>query len=158
MKPKPLKRFWPTTGLAIVSGMRVMAPISALSSYLSKTPSPLLTGSPFGFLQKKYVAVAFKALTIAEMAGDKLPNTPDRIATVGLVGRGLSGAITGAAIYKSRKGSPIAGALVGGAVAIAASYGSYYLRKKLVKASNLYDPSIGALEDVVALQTTSFIV
>ncbi|MGI4020227.1 MAG: DUF4126 family protein [Janthinobacterium lividum] len=155
--PKPLNRFWPTTGLAIVSGMRTMASLSAVSSYLSKAPSPLLAGFPLGFLQKKYVAVGLKALTLAEMAGDKSPNTPARIVKAGLIGRGLSGAITGAAVYKSRNGSAIAGAIIGGAVAVAATYGSYYLRKKIVASSPINDPTIGGLEDMVALQSASFI-
>ena len=157
MANKPLNRFWPTTGLAIVSGMRAMASLSALSGHLSKTPSPLLTGFPFGFLQKKYVSVALKALTLAEMAGDKSPKTPDRIAKAGLIGRGLSGALTGAALYKSRNGSAFAGAVLGGAVAVAATYGTYYLRKRLVASSTVNDPTVGGLEDIVALQSASFI-
>ncbi|MVN22065.1 DUF4126 family protein [Mucilaginibacter arboris] len=157
MEPKPLNRFWPTTGLAIVSGMRSLASISALSGYLSKAPSPLLTGFPFGFLQKRYVAIGLKALTLAEMAGDKLPDAPDRIVKAGLIGRGLSGALAGAALYKSRNGSALAGAILGGTVAVAATYGAYYLRKKLVKSSNVNDPTIGGLEDIVALQTASLI-
>jgi uncharacterized membrane protein len=156
-EPKPLNRFWPTTGLAIVSGMRTMASLSAVSSYLSKAPSPLLAGFPLGFLQKKYVAIALKALTLAEMAGDKSINAPDRIVGAGLIGRGLSGAITGAAIYKSRNGSAIAGAILGGTVAVAATYGTYILRKRLVQKYPVNDPTIGGLEDIVALQTASFI-
>lgn len=155
--PKPLNRFWPTTGLAIVAGMRTMAPLSALSSYFSAAPLPLLAGFPFGFLQKKYVAVGLKALTLAEMAGDKSPNTPDRIVKAGLIGRGLSGAITGAAIYKSRNGSAIAGAIIGGTIAVAATYGTYYLRKKIVASTPINDPTVGGLEDLVALQSASFI-
>lgn len=155
METKSLNRFWPTAGLAIVSGMRTVVPLSALSSYLSKAPSPLLTGFPFGFLQKKYVAIGLKALTLAEMAGDKSPLAPNRIVKAGLIGRGLSGALTGAAIYKYRNGSAIAGAVIGGSIAIAATYGSYYLRKNLVKTSNVNDPTVGALEDIVALQTAS---
>ncbi len=154
---KPLNRFWPTTGLAIVSGMRTMASLTALSSYLSEVPSPLLKGFPLGFLQKKYVSVALKALTLAEMAGDKSPKAPNRIVKAGLIGRGLSGALAGAAIYKSRNGSAIAGAILGGTVAVAATYGSYYLRKNIVKSIDVNDPTIGALEDIVALQTASFI-
>ena len=155
MKPKSLNRFWPTTGLALVSGMRTMASLSVLSGYLSKAPSPLLTGFPFGFLQKKYVAIGLKALTLAEMAGDKSPSAPDRIVKAGLIARVLSGALTGAALYKYRNGSPIAGAMIGGSVAVAATYGSFYLRKKLVNTSNVNDPTLGALEDILALQTAS---
>lgn len=157
MEPKPLKRFWPATGLAVVSGMRTMASVSALSSYLSQAPSPLLTGFPFGFLQKKYVSVILKALTMAEMAADKAPNTPNRIVKQGLIGRGLSGAITGAALYKSRNGNAVAGAVIGGTIAVAATYGTYYLRKKLVSATSVTDPTVGALEDILALQSASFI-
>lgn len=157
MKPKPLKRFWPTTGLAIASGMRTMAAISTLSGYLANTPSPLLKGFPFGFLQKKYVAVGLKALALAEMTADKSPDTPDRIVPQGLASRGLAGAITGAALYKSRNGSAFVGFLIGGTVAVAATYGSYYLRKKIVASSDINDPTVGGIEDMVALQTASFI-
>lgn len=157
MSTKPLNRFWPTTGLAIVAGMRTMAPLSALSGYLSKAPLPLLNGFPFGFLQKKYVAIGLKALTLAEMAGDKAPGTPPRIVTAGLIGRAISGALAGAAIYKSRNGSAIGGAILGGTVAIASSYGTYYLRKKIVASSTVNDPTIGAVEDLIALQGASFI-
>lgn len=157
MASKSLNRFWPTTGLAIVAGMRAIAPLSALSGYLSKAPSPLLAGFPFGFLQKKFVSVGLKALTLAEMGADKSPNAPDRIIQPSLITRGLSGAVTGAAIYKSRNGSAIAGAIIGGTVAVAATYGSFYLRKKMVHSSNVNDPTVGGLEDIVALQTASFI-
>ncbi|MGI4804656.1 MAG: DUF4126 family protein [Janthinobacterium lividum] len=157
MSPKPLNRFWPTAGLAIIAGMRTMAPLSALSGYLSKAPLPLLEGFPFGFLQKKYVAIGLKALTLAEMAGDKKPDTPARIVKEGLIGRGISGAIVGAAIYKSRNGSTIGGAILGGTVAVAATYGSYLLRKKVVENSTVNDPTIGVVEDMIALQGASFI-
>ncbi|RYE36406.1 MAG: DUF4126 family protein [Sphingobacteriaceae bacterium] len=157
MSTKPLNRFWPTAGLAIISGMRTMAPLSALSSYLSQAPLPLLEGFPFGFLQKKYVAVGLKALTLAEMAGDKKTDTPDRIIKQGLISRAASGAIIGAAIYKSRNGSAIGGAILGGTVAVAATYGSYLLRKKIVAKTNITDPTVGALEDMIALQSASFI-
>ncbi|MGI4727148.1 MAG: DUF4126 family protein [Janthinobacterium lividum] len=157
MSPKPLNRFWPTAGLAIIAGMRTMAPLSALSGYLSKAPLPLLEGFPFGFLQKKYVAIGLKALTLAEMAGDKKPDTPARIVKEGLIGRGISGAIVGAAIYKSRNGSAIGGAILGGTVAVAATYGSYLLRKKVVENSTVNDPTIGVVEDMIALQGASFI-
>lgn len=157
-KPKPLKRFWPTTGLAIVSGMRCMTAISAFSSYLVQSPSPLLAGSSLGFLQKKYVSVILKALALVEMAGDKMPDAPDRTDKTGLTARALTGALTGAALYKSRNGNAITGALVGGTVAIAATYGSFYLRKKIDKDLKVSDPTVGSLEDIVALQSAYSIV
>jgi uncharacterized membrane protein len=158
MEPKPLKRFWPTTGLALVSGMRTTAAISALSSYLATTPSPVLNGFPFGFLQKKYVSVILKALVLAELAADKSPAAPNRIEKNGLIARGLVGAFTGAALYKSRNGSALAGAFFGGTIAVAATYGSFYLRKKVVGSTNVDDPTVGGLEDIVALQTASLAV
>ena len=155
MKTKPLKRFWPTIGLASVSGMRTTAAISALSNYLVSAPSPLLNGFPFGFLQKKYVSVILKALVLAELAADKSPAAPNRIEKEGLIARGLAGALTGAALYKSRNGSAFAGAFFGGAVAVAATYGSFYLRKKVVESTSVNDPTIGGLEDIIALQTAA---
>ncbi|RYY24631.1 MAG: DUF4126 family protein [Sphingobacteriaceae bacterium] len=157
MSPKPLNRFWPTTGLAIIAGMRTMAPLSALSGYLSQAPLPLLQGFPFGLLQKKYVALGLKALTLAEMAGDKKADTPARIIKQGLISRAVSGAVVGAVIYKSRNGSAIGGAILGATVATAATFGTYLLRKKIVAGSNVNDPTVGAIEDMIALQGASFI-
>lgn len=157
MKPKHLNRFWPTTGLAIVAGMRTMASLAAVSSYLSKYPSPLVTATPLNILQKKYVAVGLKALTLAEMAADKKVDTPNRIEKAGLITRGISGALVGAAVYKSRSGSALFGAILGGTIAVAATFGSFYLRKKVVNSTTVTDPTIGGLEDVVALSTASFI-
>ncbi len=155
MKPKPSKRFWPTIGLASVSGMRTTAAVSALSSYLVSAPSPLLNGFPFGFLQKKYVSFILKALVLAELAADKSPAAPNRIEKEGLIARGFAGAFTGAALYKSRNGSAFAGAFFGGTAAVAATYGSFYLRKKVVESTGINDPAVGGLEDIIALQTAS---
>ena len=157
MSTQPLNRFWPTVSLAVIAGMRTMAPLSALSGYLSQAPLPLLNGFPFGFLQKKYVSIGLKALTLAEMAGDKKPDAPNRIIKQGLISRAASGAIVGAAIYKSRNGSAIGGAILGGTIAVAATYGSFLLRKRIVAKSNVNDPTIGAVEDMIALQGASFI-
>ena len=82
---------------------------------------------------------------------DKLPNTPDRIAPPVLLGRLLSGALVGAAVYKSREGSSATGAVVGGLAAVAATFISYALRVGISKQANWPVAAVGVGEDALVL-------
>jgi uncharacterized membrane protein len=90
-------------------------------------------------------------MAAGELYVDKLPGVGDRIAPSGLIGRSISGAITGAAVSKKRRRNPWAGALLGAATAFAATYVTWYARKQLVKYTKLPDPLIALLEDVTML-------
>lgn len=63
----------------------------------------------------------------------------------------LSGVLAGASIYKAAGGKMGTGALLGGAAALASTFGSYYLRKSTVKSSHIVDPIIGAIEDALVI-------
>ncbi len=90
-------------------------------------------------------------MALGEFVGDKMPSAPNRIATPGLVFRSLSGAVAGASIYKASGGNIYAGALLGGVTAVAATFGSFFLRKAIVKQAHLIDPVIGGIEDAIVL-------
>lgn len=82
---------------------------------------------------------------------DKLPGIGDRIAPAGLVGRSISGAITGAVVSKRRQRNMWLGALVGAAAACAGAYVTYYARKKIGQITRTPDPVVGLIEDVAMI-------
>lgn len=99
--------------------------------------------------------LARKAMLLAaagEIVGDKLPQTPSRIAAKQLPGRIVFGAFAGAAAGSGRKGvAPImTGAALGGIGALAGSFGGYHARKWIVEASGVPDLPIAIVEDVIA--------
>ena len=103
------------------------------------------------FMQSKTVATTLKVLALGEIAGDKLPSAPNRIKPAAISARVLSGALSGAAIYKATGSNAIAGALLGATAAFASTFGTFYLRKNVVKSSHIVDPVIGAIEDALVI-------
>ena len=149
----PAAKFWPAVGYATLAGMRSMSAPAFLSHELSRKPSWLLVNSPLRMLQKPLVAKGLKLAAAGEMIMDKLPGTPDRIAPPALLGRLLSGALVGAALYKSRQGSSATGAVVGGISAVAASFISYALRKGISAQAQWPIAAVGVGEDAVVLSS-----
>ena len=144
-------KFWPVLGFATLAGMRSMSAPAFLSHYLSRQPHAGLEGSPLRFLQKPATATVLKVMAAGEIVADKLPMTPDRIAPPVLLGRLLSGALVGAAWYKSRHGSAVGGGLLGGVVAVAATFVSYALRTGISKKSGVPVALVGVGEDALVL-------
>lgn len=140
---------WRTLGLGAIAGMRSMTAPALLSNELSKTPTAALAGSPLRYLQRGPVATGLKLMAASELIGDKMPGIPDRIAPPVLLSRAASGALVGATIFTVHRDSWVKGAAIGAAAAVAATYGSFYLRKLM----NKYAPNAvsGALEDALTL-------
>ncbi|UOE46478.1 DUF4126 family protein [Mucilaginibacter sp. SMC90] len=151
MELKPLNPVWQVIGLGTLAGMRTLSAPVIATHMLSNNPSKKLQKSPLRFMQSTTVAAVLNVLSVTELIADKLPSTPNRIEPGGVAGRCLSGALAGASIYKAVGGKSLTGALIGGATAIAATYGSYYLRKNIVKANHIADPLIGAAEDALVI-------
>jgi len=144
-------RFWPVMGFATLAGMRSMSAPAFLSHYLSRQPQTGLTGSPLRFLQKPVTATVLKVLAAGEVVADKLPATPNRIAPPILLGRLLSGALVGAAWYKSRQGNAVSGGVVGGLAAVAATFISYALRTGISEQSGVPVALVGVGEDALVV-------
>ena len=143
------KYFWQTVGLGTVAGFRSMAAPALLTANLVKFHPQGLVGSPLRYLQNPLVAKGFQILAGGELIGDKLPQAPNRIAPPVLLGRLLSGALVGAALYKANHGKALNGALLGSAAAALATFGSFWLRKKTTNASGLPSALVGGLEDLL---------
>ena len=144
-------KFWPVMGFATLAGMRSMSAPAFLSHYLARQPHAWLAGSRLRFLQKPGTAGVLKLLAAGEMVADKLPGTPDRIAPPVLLGRLLSGALVGAAWYRSRHGSALGGGVLGGLVAVAATFVSYALRTGISEKSGVPVALVGVGEDALVL-------
>ncbi|GAB3925524.1 DUF4126 family protein [Mucilaginibacter myungsuensis] len=151
MKIVITKPHWQVIALGILAGMRSMSAPAVSSRMLNKRPSRRLNHTPLQTLQSPAAANVLTGIAVGELVGDKLPTAPDRIAPVTLVGRCINGAISGAGIYKAAGGKWYTGAVLGGITAIAATYGSFYLRKAIVKQAHLIDPVVGLIEDTIVL-------
>ena len=149
-KIRPAK-FWPVVGFATLAGMRSMSAPAFLSHYFSRQPQTGLAKSPLRFLQKPVTAQILKALAAGEMVMDKLPATPNRTAPPVLLGRLLSGALVGAAWYKSRHGSALGGGVLGGLAAVAATFVSYALRTGISKQTATPVALVGVGEDALVV-------
>lgn len=93
-----------------------------------------------------------QAGAVGEMIGDKLPKTPSRLAPGPLGGRVAFGAFAGAAIgseYRSRSAITF-GAVLGGAGALAGSYGGYHARTYVTSTYGIPDAPVALAEDALA--------
>ncbi|RTQ45893.1 DUF4126 domain-containing protein [Hymenobacter gummosus] len=143
--------FWKTLGLGAVAGMRSMTAPALLSTALHHHPSGRLAYSALSWLQSGGAARALQLMAGAEMAGDKLPNAPDRTVLPVLAGRALSGALVGAVLYKTNRGNLLTGAVVGSLGAVAGSFAALYLRKLADQRTALKEPWTGFVEDALTL-------
>lgn len=145
MENKNAILFLRTFGLGVVAGMRSLTAPAILRTWLSRqrhlAPTPL-----------DHVATPTVMAVIAtgELVADKLPFTPDRTCPPSVAFRALSGALVGGSFCAANRRSPVAGALVGAAGAVAATYGAFYLRRYLVKERGLPDVVVALAEDAAA--------
>jgi uncharacterized membrane protein len=86
---------------------------------------------------------ALPALAAGELVGDKLPMAPPRVEGPGLVGRVVSGALSGRVSDGSR------GLRIGAAFALASTYPSQALRAQIVKRTPLPDLACAIPEDII---------
>ena len=136
-----------TIGLA--SGLRSLTPLALLDWTRQRTASP--ANEVERVLDSPVVAVLTGLLASGELIGDKLPNTPSRLRPISLLGRMAIGGFAGARLFRRDGQALIFGALLGAAGAAAGSYGGYYARHALVKATKLPDWPFAIAEDGLAV-------
>jgi uncharacterized membrane protein len=142
---------WKTIGLGAIAGIRSMSAPALLSNELSKLPTSQLAFSPLHYLQSDTVSKGLKLMAVTEMVGDKIPGIPDRISPPSLLFRAASGAVVGAALYVANKDKAIKGAVLGAVSAVAATFGSFYLRKLVSEHTNFPDSFSGSIEDALMI-------
>jgi uncharacterized membrane protein len=151
MKLKISHPFWQVLGIGTLAGMRSSSAPVITSHILSQHHSKRLGKSPLNFMQSDKVSTGLKIMAISELVMDKLPSTPNRIMPMVIAARCLSGALAGASIYKASGGNTVTGALLGATAAFVSTFGSFYLRKGVVKKTKLFDPVVGAIEDALVI-------
>jgi len=90
-------------------------------------------------------------MELGELVGDKLPATPSRTSPPPLLGRAVSGAVVGAAIFVSEGRRATTGAALGSTAAIVAAFAGERLRALAVEKTGLPDPVVALAEDATVL-------
>ena len=142
--------------IGLCAGLRSLTPPAAVgwAVYLGwlKLARPLsLIGSLPG-------VIILSLLAVTEVMFDKLPNTPNRTAPAGLIGRIVTGGLTGACVSLGGGRSAFAGAALGVLGGIVGCFGVYHARARLVKSLRQPDFNIALIEDLIAIGGSLFIV
>ncbi len=95
--------------------------------------------------------LAFAALAAGELIADKLPATPARTVVPSVVFRTLAGGFAGRSVAVALKGDVVRGAIAGALGALAGTYGGYFLRTQIVRATALPDFVVAIVEDAIAV-------
>ncbi|MGB6684684.1 MAG: DUF4126 family protein, partial [Candidatus Acidiferrum sp.] len=130
--------------IGIVSGMRSLT-APAVAAWAAHRGWLNLAGTRLAFMGSTAVVAIFTVLAIAELIADKLPSTPSRTASVGLIARFVCGAFSGACVGVSAGQSPAPGAILGAAGAIAGAFAGYQWRTGHLKALKVPDFVISLL-------------
>lgn len=135
--------------MGVVAGMRSMA-APAMMGRLAHSGDFPVSHSEISFFNCPKAAYTMMVLAAGEAIADKLPFMPKRTKSWSLVGRMLSGALSGAAVCSARKKSVAAGAALGAAAAVGATFAAHKLRERAVEGLHIPDAAIAVVEDVIA--------
>ena len=102
--------------------------------------------------------IILSVAAIIEIIIDKLPNSPNRTAPLGLIARIVTGGFTGACVSIGGGKSAFVGAGLGVIGGIAGCFGGYQARVRLVKSLRQPDFNIALLEDLIAIGGSVLIV
>src|SRR5215216_3866957 len=149
------EKVYPTTlktaGFAAIAGLRSMAAPALLSRAVRRGGVGGLPGTPFAVLGFSKVSNALQLLMIGEMVADKTPFVPSRTSAPALLGRGLSGALVGAALFASGQRRATPGAGLGALSALIAAYTGEKLRMEGTEKLGVPDQILALLEDSIVL-------
>ena len=149
--------------LGVMTGLRTMTPIAVMCwfAYLGQAGSQgqgdLPVAGTWAFWTAKLATVViFTLFALGEYIGDKLPQTPNRIAPGPLGARIVFGGLVGAIAATAMEGSAIEGIILGALGALVGAFLGYHVRKHLVERSGRPDWNVALLEDVSALLLSIF--
>lgn len=142
-------------GFGAIVGVRSMAGPMLLSRGLLRRGASIPHTGVVARLASRPLARGLTAFAISEMAGDKFKRMPDRTRAPLLGMRLASGALAGVAVGRVHNRNTFASAAVGAAAAVAATFASLFVRRRLAQATRL-SPGIalgvvGAVEDAAIL-------
>lgn len=139
--------------IGLVAGQRSMMPLAVLAGAARRGALPPdALGAKL--LRSPHAAAGAVALAAGEIAGDKMPDAPDRIIVPGLIGRALTGGFAGAALASRDRRAM--GALLGAAAALGSSFLGFHARVAAMR--RFGQVPTGFVEDALALGSAAAIV
>jgi uncharacterized membrane protein len=136
--------------LGALTGFRTMTPMAVLCWFAYAHDLPLKHSWAF-WAANLVTAIVFTVLAAGELVGDKLPQTPNRIAPFPLLARIGFGGLVGAIVATGLQGSAIEGILLGSMSAIAGAFFGFHMRQHLVKNKGYKDFTVALAEDAIAI-------
>ena len=136
--------------VGVIAGLRTMS-APAVVAWAANRHWLNLLSSPLAFMGSTAAVAVFTVLALGELVVDKLPSTPNRTRLLGLIGRGVLGGLSGAAVAASGEQSMALGVVLGVAGAIAGAFTGYELRTRLLRVLKVQDFVIALFEDAVAI-------
>ncbi len=136
--------------IGVIGGLRTMTAL-AVVAWAANRHWLNLHSSPLAFMGSTAAVAVFTVLALGELVVDKLPSTPNRTKLLGLIGRSVTGGLSGAAVALSGAQSIALGAVLGVAGGIAGAFAGHEVRKRLVRALKVPDFVAALLEDAVAI-------
>jgi len=132
------------------NGCRTMTPIAVLCWFAYTGHLPVVGTWAF-WTTNPITVLLFTVMAIGELIGDKLPQTPNRIAIFPLIARAVFGGGVGA-IVATTVFVPVAiGAALGAVSAVAGAFLGFHIRRFLTVGRGLPDLPIALAEDVVTI-------
>jgi uncharacterized membrane protein len=142
--------------IGVIAGLRSLT-APAVLAWATRLGWIDLHGSSLAFMGSATAVGILTVLAIGELIADKRPSTPSRTSPPGLIGRIVTGGLSGAVIAAAGSQSIALGAGLGVAGGLAGTFAGYEARTRLVKALKLPDFVIACLEDAVAIGGALFI-
>jgi len=136
--------------IGVIAGLRAMT-APAVVAWAANRHWLNLHNSPLDLMGSIAAVVVFTLGALGELVIDKLPSTANRTRLLGLIGRGVLGGLSGAAVAASGEQSIAPGVVLGVAGAIAGAFAGYEVRTRLVRALKVPDYVIALFEDAVAI-------
>jgi uncharacterized membrane protein len=113
---------------------------------------------PLAYIGRFASVAIFSVLAAIELIADKLPETPNRTAPLGLSGRIVMGGLSGACVAAGASGSILLGAVFGAAGGVAGCFLGYAARGRLARAAGTRDIYIAVLEDILTIGGSLWVV
>lgn len=150
MKQSALIAHIATPLLGVSTGLRSFTPL-AVTAWFARLGKLPLDGTWASWVGHPASVASFTAAALGEYVGDKLPNTPNRTAPLGLIGRLALGGMVGAIMATAFRRKIVGGIGMGVVGALAGSYGGFGIRKGLTKGAGLADLPVAITGDAASI-------
>lgn len=142
--------------IGLFAGLRSLTPPAAVAWAVHL--GWLRLARPLSLVGSLPAVIILSALALTEIVFDKLPNTPNRTAPIGLIARIVTGGFAGACVSLGGGQSAYVGAALGAIGGIAGCFGGYHVRAWLAKSLRQPDFNLALVEDLIAIGGSLFIV